>query len=168
MKVMLREKRMLMAFCIDAEACLVIEMQAVKTINKIPLSWSVFLQGSCEPRLALPHNKLRIIISNSTEAVSDRHYWSVKCQAAFFGHPEHSVQYFIHFPYWGISFGSPFVVVCLEISVSDFWGLPKLWVLLNSYQKPSAGKVRSRHEVPVQMRHKDGKKTAQQWEGICL
>lgn len=64
-----------MAFCIDAEACLVIEMQAVKTINKIPLSWSVvILQGSCEPRLALPHNKLRIIISNSTEAVSDRHY----------------------------------------------------------------------------------------------
>lgn len=69
------KKRILMAFCIDAEACHVVEMCAVKMANKIPLSWlAVILQGSLEPRLTLPHGVFRIIISNSTEAVSDRHY----------------------------------------------------------------------------------------------
>lgn len=141
----------------------------VKTINKIPLSWSAaVLQGSLEPGLALPHSKLRIIINNPTEAVSDRHYWSVKCQAVFFGHPEHSVQYSFYFPCWGFSFVSPFVVACLEIAVSDFCGLPKLWVLLNLYENLSAGKVSSWHEVPVQIWHKDGRTTTEQWEGIGL
>lgn len=75
MKVMFQEKRMVMAFCIDAEACHVVVIQAVKTINKILLSWSVvILQGSLESRLAVPHSKLRIIVSNSTEPVSNRHY----------------------------------------------------------------------------------------------
>lgn len=117
MKVMFQEKRMVMAFCIDAEACHVVVIQAVKTINKILLSWSVvILQGSLESRLAVPHSKLRIIVSNSTEPVSNRHYWSVKCWSAFFAHPEHILQYFIYFPCLGFSLGCPFVVVCLEIS----------------------------------------------------
>lgn len=64
-----------MAFCIDAEACHVVEMWAVMMANKIPLSWLVVvLQGSLEPKLTPPHGVFRIIISNSTEAVSDRHY----------------------------------------------------------------------------------------------
>ena len=156
---MFQEKRKLMAFCIDAEACHVVEMQAVKTINKIPLSWSaVILQGSLEPRLAVPHSKLKIIISNSTEAVSNRHYWSVKCWTALFGHPEHILQYFIYFPCLGFSFGSPFVVVCLEISEFLISGV---FLSDESYWTPTKSLMQARSGPGMQFLFKCGTRMAE-------
>lgn len=147
-----------MVFCVDADARHVVEMQAMKTTNKTPLSWSaVILQASLESRLAIPHSKLRIIISNSTEVVSNRCYWSVKSHVSFFGHPEHSLQYFLFFPCWGFSFGSSFIVVCLEISEFQFSGVSPN---NESYWTPAKSLVQARSGPGMQFQFKRGTRMA--------